>query len=743
LNTPHKTRRRALFVAALAIIGAGALTLSTQASAVDIVTGATATKSCPQGPYAPGDIIPCLATFVNTGNAPATVDFLTEQAPWITPGNAGNGPIVPLACTIPGGQVIAQGSVMPPGAVCADTFLVTVPNNPALCNTFFRDRVEISLSYPQPPPNPPLASGANATNTVFIQCLPSITVDKTASPQSKVTDPVDYSITICNTSLITVNRVSVNDTLVGDIAANFPASLAPGACATYNYQRTVVAGDPDQLANTVTAVYSGAGASATAADTALTDLFQPGVDVQKSCVPPVNEVGGISTCTIVVTNTSSGDAPALTNGTISDTLTGDLLDGGNAAIQSSDCTADLATGASCTIVTTRVIAADDPNPLVNEVTVHYNPIGFPNDITDSAQASVIIVTPSITVTKTADELSKPTDPVAYTITVCNTGTFPVSPTSVIDSLVGDITGNFVALNSGDCQTYSYQRTALSTDPDPLINSVTATYGNAGGATATATATASTNLFYPGVDVTKQCQPDPVTVGQSLVCTIHVTNTSSADSPALTNGTIMDTLYGNLLAANTAVTSNTCTGTLATGASCEITTSKVVATALPNPLVNTVTVHYNPIGFPNDITDSATASVTVRPPAGTGCTPGFWKQTQHFYAWVGYSPNQTFASVFGRVITIKVDNKTVTNPTLLQALGAQGGDINALARFAVNALLNATSTTGADFTVAQVIAIVQSGIDPGGLTIEQAHTTLSNAPGVVNDNCRLVITVKPK
>ena len=38
-------------------------------------------------------------------------------------------------------------------------------------------------------------------------------------------------------------------------------------------------------------------------------------------------------------------------------------------------------------------------------------------------------------TKTADALGKVTDPVNYTIEVCNTGIIPVTKTSVIDSLI--------------------------------------------------------------------------------------------------------------------------------------------------------------------------------------------------------------------------------------------------------------------------------------------------------------------
>ena len=169
-------------------------------------------------------------------------------------------------------------------------------------------------------------------------------------------------------------------------------------------------------------------------------------------------------CTIVVTNTSSADSPGLINGTIVDTLTGDLLDPANLAVDSSDCTADLATGASCTIVTTRMVLAADPNPLVNVVTVHYNPDGFPNDITATATDSVTVLAPAdITVTKTADELSKVGDPVTYTIEICNVGAgITLNRDSVTDSLLGDIAASFPAtLAPGVCAEAEVVRTVLA------------------------------------------------------------------------------------------------------------------------------------------------------------------------------------------------------------------------------------------------------------------------------------------
>jgi hypothetical protein len=71
-----------------------------------------------------------------------------------------------------------------------------------------------------------------------------------------------------------------------------------------------------------------------------------------------------------------------------------------------------------------------------------------------------------------------------------------------------------------------------------------------------------------------------------------------------------------------------------------------------------------------------------PPGDQGCTPGYWKQPQHAYAWP--IANMDFDDAFGLV-----GNPTGSN-TLLSALGANGGGVNALMRHAAAALLNAYS-----------------------------------------------------
>lgn len=74
----------------------------------------------------------------------------------------------------------------------------------------------------------------------------------------------------------------------------------------------------------------------------------------------------------------------------------------------------------------------------------------------------------------------------------------------------------------------------------------------------------------------------------------------------------------------------------------------------------------------------------------GCTPGYWRQTQHFDSWtLPYSPGLSFESVFG------VD--AFSGATLLEVVWLRGGGLNALGRHAVAALLSAASP-GVDYPI---------------------------------------------
>jgi len=120
-----------------------------------------------------------------------------------------------------------------------------------------------------------------------------------------------------------------------------------------------------------------------------------------------------------------------------------------------------------------------------------------------------------------------------------------------------------------------------------------------------------------------------------------------------------------------------------------------------------------------------------PPKSEGCTPGFWKQDQHFKYWKTYKTTDKFGTIFGITsnVKIKVDNVEIKlkDATLLQALKAQGGGVNALARHAVAALLNAASGMNYAFTVTEVITMVKDAIQSGNSgTIELIKNKLEEA-----------------
>jgi len=112
------------------------------------------------------------------------------------------------------------------------------------------------------------------------------------------------------------------------------------------------------------------------------------------------------------------------------------------------------------------------------------------------------------------------------------------------------------------------------------------------------------------------------------------------------------------------------------------------------------------GLPASMTWNAAALSVPLPGAGEeGCTPGYWKQDQHFDSWVGFAPSDDYETVFG--VDASFDK------TLLGALKQGGGGEKALGRHAVAALLNSSNPdVSYAFTTAEIIAIVQEAYATG-------------------------------
>ena len=397
---------------------------------------------------------------------------------------------------------------------------------------------------------------------------------------------VDYTITVENTGGIPLFKQSIVDTLLGDLTdGNNPLitfsdcgiSLDPGESCTIEVTRTVDAGDPDPLPNTVTVTYNSnaglTGDEVTREDSHEVDLFQPSVVVTKTG-DELSKVGDDVTYTFTVENTSSLDSPDLILDSFTDTLLGDLTaDAG----YDDDCD-QLAPGDTCSFDVTRTVQVGDPDPLVNTVTVHYHPDGFENDITDFDDHSVNLFQPSVTIDKTGDTLSKVGDDVKYTITVANTSSSdsPDLVCDISDALLG-INQTDVSIAPGEDHVINPTYTVQAGDPDPLVNTASVTCGVDGfpNVLGPFTDTHSVNLFQPDVEVIKT-GPASATVGDTVTYNFTINNLSSADSPNLILDSVTDTVLGDLTATAAA---GGCTS-LASSGSCNFTADHTVV--FPRP-----------------------------------------------------------------------------------------------------------------------------------------------------------------
>lgn len=114
------------------------------------------------------------------------------------------------------------------------------------------------------------------------------------------------------------------------------------------------------------------------------------------------------------------------------------------------------------------------------------------------------------------------------------------------------------------------------------------------------------------------------------------------------------------------------------------------------------------------------------PGGEGCTPGYWKQRQHYDSWMGCGQGDNFNTVFGTSWSFDADKCGTTDPSMLEALRCKGGAAQALARHAAAALLN-SKQDDVDYALgtSEVIALVKAALDSADLAeIEAAKSQLA-------------------
>jgi uncharacterized repeat protein (TIGR01451 family) len=547
--------------------------------------------------------------------------------------------------------------------------------------------------------------------------VPDISVTKEADTEvSKVGDEINYTITIENTGDWPLVDVTVVDDVLGDLSALFVDTLAPGDSDTQVIPYVVPDPEPaDPLVNEVTAtglaenfdadVVAVIGPVVMDTATDSVDLVHPDIAIEKTADTAVSKAGDTVNYSIEVFNI--GDVE-LINVEVTDSL----------AAASPWLIASILPGDSEVINFAYVVQEGDPDPLVNTATATGYLDGLDNVIGPvEVSWSVDLVHPDIAIEKTADTaVSKAGDTVNYTIEVFNTGDVELINVEVTDSLAAASPWVIASILPGDSEVINFAYVVQEGDPDPLVNTATATgyLDGLDNVIGPVEASVSTPLVHPAIQIVKECDPDSGSVGDIITYTITITNTGDVD---LENVTVWDSLLGDLSASFVDY--------LAVGDSDTQMFDRAIEAGDVSPLVNTARVDATVIVLGNEVWDEDSCEVIIEEEEEfQGCTPGFWKNNADKWdavAWVptGYSPDDSFSSVFGVVIEIRAGGRnTITDPTLLEALGATGGGINALARAATAALLNAAHPDiNYPTTEAEVIAAVQAAIADGDEAIK--------------------------
>ena len=352
---------------------------------------------------------------------------------------------------------------------------------------------------------------------------PGIDVEKTCPRSVPFGEDIEYTITVRNTGNEPLENVSVTDALLGgDITAafNLPDPLPVGN-TVYSEDFTYTPGaNEDPVENSVTASGDGvdSGVTDTDTDTCDTDItHEPGIDVEKTC-PRSVPFGEDIEYTITVENTGN---EALVEVTVDDTLLGDITDEFDF-----DFSNPFPAGATATAVVTYSPQAGDPDPITNTVTATGEGADSGEEASDGASCETDILNPSIGVTKSCTALAHAGDTVTYTITVTNTGDEDLDNVKVMDTILGDLSASFAdELAVGASESHDFDYVVRESDPDPLVNEVTAKGSGVGSRVAVeALANCVTDLIHPAIEIVKTVDEDTVPIGTTVTYTYVVTNT---------------------------------------------------------------------------------------------------------------------------------------------------------------------------------------------------------------------------
>ena len=543
---------------------------------------------------------------------------------------------------------------------------------------------------------------------VPVENPPVIKVEKRADPEQLEAPggEVIYRIIVTNQSDATdpIIITSLNDSAYGDVTAlsqttcELGDTVAPGGQYQCEFivTHTGVAGDT--FPNTLTAVaQDNEGSPATDSDDALVTVLPepilPSLTLEKTGTPgQVAEPGGNVTYAVRVVNTGNTDLvlSALDDDQVGGSLNGegDCVTGGT-----------LAAGAAYSCSYTQPVSGVDGDTVVNTVTVTATvPADSDTTLTESDSFAVAIVSapeppPSILVTKNVspEELEEPGGAVVYTIRVTNTSQAadPVTLTSLVDSVYGDLNGRGTCatngvIASGDTYECTLNESHTGVAGDTFANTVTAQVEDDEGETAQdsddALVTILAEPLDPELTLEKTGTPGQVAEpGGNVTYAVRVVNTGNTD--LVLSALDDDQVGGSLNGEGDCVTG----GTLAAGAAYSCSYTQPVSGVDGDTVVNTVTVTATvPADSDTTLTESDSFAVAIvsapEPPPSILVTKNV-------------SPEELEEPGGAVVYTIRVTNTSqAADPvTLTSLVDSVYGDLNGRGTCATNGVIASGDT----------------------------------------------------
>ena len=600
---------------------------------------------------------------------------------------------------------------------------------------------------------PTVNDPSNKTETKSSIILrPDICVTKTVEPTiSKVGSTVTYTIEICNCGDTDLTLTVLSDTLLPIDLANVPAeglvldgalldesgNIIPdsGECTSFTYEYTIKEGDPVLLVNEVCVTgedeIGGPRGTVTDCDIAVVELISPELTILKTvdCDDDGEYLsvdqgvyGDDGAWRIVVTNT--GDSP-LTN-----VITTDTNGQAYGPI-------DLAIGES--------VQYDYVTPGLTETTTNIATVtaldvsGAQVGPESSTAINQITIEPDIAIVKTVDcdgdgvylpvDVGIYGDDGAWRIVVTNTGDSPL--TNVITTDTNGQSYGPIDLAIGESVQYDYVTPGLTATTTNIATVVAEDM--LGDTVGPESSTAINEILFPDTTVDITASDELVCEGDEVTLTICEANTGQVD---LTNVSV-DVSTGDTLVYPPDTDNGNGDNVLNPGENWCWSRTVIVDTTTTygatghgtGPAGNDITPPLYPLEYDEVLVEAESCG-------GEGCTPGFWKNNGDKHgasAWCDrFDPSDPISDHFSLNDPLVVRGKgknTITNPTLLQALNANGGGVNAMIRHGVAAMLNACSdcvqyAIGSPDQVISMIEDTLNGVGP--YTVGELHSMFAEA-----------------